>query len=500
MFLTGGRYNLKRMSFKLFLVVTVQFSMFSSHVFAQESTYTLSDVIKLAQKQSPDALAIYNKFRESYWQYKYFKADYLPSIAANIVIPEINRSVQQINVGGTPTFVSQNYVNSSFTGILNQNIGLTGGSFYVNSGLKRLDVLKDSTSDRSFLSTPIIVGLNQPIFAYNDLRWNRKIEPVIYEESQREYLSDIEEVSIKAINLFFDVLAAQTAYNISETNQKNNDTLYKISKGRYELGRIAENEVLQMELNKLNADLSLKQASINKDAAMFKLVSFLSLSEGSRLDLVLPTDLDTSTVDEKKAWELAQKYGQDPLTIQRQTLQAERDLKQAKGNAGISSNLFVQYGLNKNAVDLNKVYQDPETQEQLRFGIQIPIIDWGKSHGQIETAKARQNLSTARITQQKTDFEQNVYLRASRYNLQASQVQISKQAEEIGRRRYFIAKQRFLIGKIGIADLNIAQLDKDASGKAFIESLRDYWVAKYRLNQIALYNFSTGQPLKLPAN
>ena len=68
-----------------------------------------------------------------------------------------------------------------------------------------------------------------------------------YEESKRSYLEEMENVSQQASQLYFNLLVAQIDNDIQLKNKANNDTLYRISKGRYNLGKIAENELLQME-------------------------------------------------------------------------------------------------------------------------------------------------------------------------------------------------------------------------------------------------------------
>ena len=46
-----------------------------------EYTLTLEEVINLAQDQSLDAIRTKNTFLSSYWQYRTYKANYLPSLS-----------------------------------------------------------------------------------------------------------------------------------------------------------------------------------------------------------------------------------------------------------------------------------------------------------------------------------------------------------------------------------------------------------------------------------
>ncbi|HQV01611.1 MAG TPA: TolC family protein, partial [Bacteroidia bacterium] len=67
---------------------------------------------------------------------------------------------------------------------------------------------------------------------------------MLYEESKRQYAEDLEAVSVLASERFFNLLIAEIRVRIESLNLANNDTLFQIAKGRYNLGRIAENELL----------------------------------------------------------------------------------------------------------------------------------------------------------------------------------------------------------------------------------------------------------------
>ena len=88
----------------------------------------------------------------------------------------------------------------------------------------------------------------QPINGYSELKWDKKIEPLKFEQSKLQYLNTMERVSQRAVDYFFDLALAQINLEIAEKNKANSDTLYQIALGRYQLGTIAENELLQLEL------------------------------------------------------------------------------------------------------------------------------------------------------------------------------------------------------------------------------------------------------------
>lgn len=74
----------------------------------------------------------------------------------------------------------------------------------------------------------------------------------------------------------------------------------------------------------------------------------------------------------------------------------------------------------------------------------------------------------------------------------------AKRADEIAEKRYMITKSRYLDGKIGVLDLNVATEERDKATRSYISSLRNFWVAYYTLRSLTLYDFETNQPLPTP--
>jgi len=56
---------------------------------------TLDEVIHIAQDQSLQAILAKHRFRGSYWQYRTFKAKYLPHLTLSSTIFNFDRSIKQ---------------------------------------------------------------------------------------------------------------------------------------------------------------------------------------------------------------------------------------------------------------------------------------------------------------------------------------------------------------------------------------------------------------------
>ena len=87
---------------------------------AQDQTTELSlkQVIEIARMESPDAQTARHSFRSAYWNYKYYRANYLPSLSLTSD-PNLNRAINKITMGdGSVKFVEQNLLNTDLTCLL----------------------------------------------------------------------------------------------------------------------------------------------------------------------------------------------------------------------------------------------------------------------------------------------------------------------------------------------------------------------------------------------
>ena len=471
--------------------------LFNGKLHSQNVTeeLTFDEVILLARQQSPDAIMAKHRFRANYWQYRTYKADYLPNLSLGATFPEYSRAIKKYqNADGTYTYVEDNVNYSTLNLNLRQNVGFTGGQIFASSNLVRTDELNGGSF--SYLSTPLSIGYSQPVLFYNEYRWQKKIEPLKYEEAKKNYISSLEEVSLKAVNYFFDLALAQQNIQVAKINYSNADTLYKIAKGRYNIGTIAENELMQMELSLLNAGSSLNSAMVDLEVKKFQLRSFLGFNEKVDLALIIPKEIPELTIDVDQAMGIATENNPDIISFERQLIEARRDVAKARSERGLQADLFASIGYTQQSGDLSTVYVNPQDQQRVTLGLQIPILDWGLSKGKYRMAQSSQEVIKTTVDQARTDFTQSVFLNVMQFNLQDDQLKIAAKSDTIAQRRYDLTKQRFLIGKVDVLDLNVALSEKDVAKINYISALRRYWADFYTIRRITLFDFVNNQSLE----
>ena len=461
-----------------------------------ERLLSLNEVIDMAVHKSPRAIMARHTFRASYWSFRSYKANYLPSLTLNSTPFDLNRSYESITIDdGSDQFVERRSMTNSGSLEISQRVAPTGGNLYLSSSLERVQLLTGNKTT-TYLIAPIRIGYRQPLVTYNAYRWERKIEPLKYKEAERNYLLTLEEISRMAISYFFDLALAQINKEISETNFHNNDTLYKIAEGRYNMGTIAKDELLQMELSYLTSRKAFNEADLNLRVARFNLKSFLGLTDEKSLSLVIPSEIPKFKINVDTALHYAHEQHPKMLSLKRQRIEANRDVAEARAENLFNANLNATLGLNKFSEGLDNAFNNLENSQMVSVGVSIPILDWGVGKGRYEMAKSQRELSLVNIEQEQVDFDQEVYLEVARFNMQDEQLLIAAKSDTIAQIRYNITKQRFKVGKVSILDLNVALQEKDVSRRDYIAALRDFWQNYYRIRGYTLYNFKRKQKIE----
>ena len=476
------------------LLLAVQFTV-KSQSEVEIKTLTLAEVIEVAHEQSLMALMSRHQFRSSYWAFRSYQASTRPGLTLEGTLPSLTMATESvIQPDGTEEFVDRSFMNTSLDLQLNQNIPLTGGRVFVSSQLQRNDNFGEEPPT-NYLTYPVTIGIMQPINGYNDFKWDKKIEPMKYEAAKLQYLNTMERVSQQSVRYFFDLALAQINLEVALKNMANSDTLYQIATGRYQLGTIAENDLLDMELSRLNSETSLNEATIDLELRRSRLRSFLGFNEKVSLELILPKEVPNIEIVYERALEEAKANNPEILQMEQQLIEAERAVAEARSQKGIRGDLFAQFGLSGVDEDLPSAYTNLERQQRVEVGVRVPILDWGQGKGRYRMAQSAEEVVKMDVSQSIIDFDENIFLQVMQFNLQDDQVRIATKADTIADLRYEVTKQRFLIGKIDVLNLNTALDDKDVARRGYVEALRNYWNYYYDLRGLTLFDWQKGVKL-----
>jgi outer membrane protein TolC len=464
---------------------------------------TLRQTLTMARDHSPSALVAIHRYRTSYWQFVTFKADYRPNLRLATDPIDWTRSVElQTLPIGVDAFVPHSQANSKASLELSKVVTFTGGEITLSSQLSRLQALQGQellgTIPTSYSATPVQLSYSQPILAFNSYKWNLRIEPRRFSEARQGLVEDLENVEANAMAYFFDLSTAQVTLSDAETERAHTETLLTVARKRFDQHKAPENDVLQAELADLNADLRLTRARVDVEWKRQRLGTFLGLGDDPDFDLVPALDVPTPEVNLDVAVAEARRNRPTAMAWDRTLLEAERSVAQAHASRG-STWLNASYGLARTSEEFQDAYRgEPTTDQQVSLSISVPIVDWGRTAASVAVAESQREVTRRQVDQAKADFDRDVYLRVSQFQIQERQLELSARADSVGERRYQLTRDRYVSGEGDLNSVNIAQTEKDNARRGYLDALRSYWFAYYDVRRATLYDFERGVPIRPP--
>ncbi|HEY9450005.1 MAG TPA: TolC family protein, partial [Gemmatimonadaceae bacterium] len=457
---------------------------------------TLRDAITIARERGLAGEAARSARAAARWRNRAFGARRLPQLSLDGRLPDYNRAIiPVIQPGGETQFRTQSQTLSALNLRLSQVVPLTGGRVFLSSGLTRVDQ-SGSTLGRLWQSTPVLIGLTQDIFRPNSLAWDSREQSLDAEIAERQYREAREDVAIATASAFFDLYAARVDLDNATTNVAVNDTLYTLSQGRYQVGKIGENDLLQSELALLRARTALDGARLDHSRALAALKLLLHVPADTALEIAAPVDVPIMQVDTAVAVAEALRNRSQLRTFELQKVQAHRRVNEARLSSGLGATITATAGFNQTAPLLGDAYHSLLDQQQLTVSVAMPLIQWGARHADIEAARAEERRVASTNEAARESTAQEAHFAALQFTQAERLLALSAKSDTVGSKRFEVAKNRYVIGKIGINDLYVAQSEKDAALESYVRALRDYWLSYFRLRRLTLYDFAAGQRIE----
>jgi outer membrane protein TolC len=470
--------------------------MLSAGPLAAQEPITLARAIELAQQQGYQARAAAATREAARYRDRAFYSRLMPQISVGGFLPQYNRSIIQVlQPDGSTLFRPQDQVNATMSMTLSQRLPLTGGEFFVTSSLARLQ-LSGQQSSRTYSSTPVLFGLRQDLRRPNASGWDRREQPIRSEVAERQYLEAREDVAIQTAALFFDAYAARVALNNATKNAAVNDTLYTLNKGRYEVGRIGENDLLQSELALLRARTSLDGARLEQDRAMAALRLALNLPATEPLEIMVVSSVPEFEADTARAVVEALKNRASVSDVELQEIQSRRRVTEAKLASGIGATIQASYGYNATGPEASQAYENLQEARAFSLSLSVPLLQWGSHKETVRAAEADRDrvVNQGRSTLEQT--AQDAHFAALQLSQARRNLTLSAKGDTVAAKRFEVALNRYVIGRITIDNLYVAQNEKDQALSNFVQALRGYWQAYYRLRRLTLYDFAAGEQIR----
>ena len=465
---------------------------------AAQQPLTLEQAVDLARTGGPAARTARAARDASRYRNQAFRSRLLPQLSLGSVVPTYNYNRSIIPVlqpDGSTLFRPQQQTNAMLNLELSQKLPLTGGDLFISSALARLTV-SGQQSLQSWSSAPVSIGLRQDVLRPNVAAWDRREQAALADRNEGLYLETLEDIALRTTDLFFDVYAARVALDNAVTNAAVNDTLYRLNTGRFEVGKIGENDLLQSELALLRARTTLEGARLEYDRSTAALRLALAVPAGAPLEIAVPRSVPEFEVDTAGAVAAAIRNRALVSDVEWQEVQARRRVTDAKLATGIGATVQASYGLNATAPAASLVYRDLLEARQFSVSLQVPLMQWGAHREGVQAAEAdRERVETqTRATVEEAAYE--AHFAALELSQARRDVALRAKADTVAGKRFEVAYNRYVIGRITIDNLYIAQTEKDQALTQFVQALRSYWRAYYQLRRLTLFDFAAGRPIQ----
>jgi len=452
--------------------------------------------VQLANDSSLSAFRAKNSYMASHWEYRSFKADRLPSLSLYLTPVSYNRdytrrydSEQNIDI-----YRRQQSLYSYGNLAAQQNLDITGGTFFIDSELGYIRNLGEQTYSQ-FSSVPIRVGYRQDLIGYNPFKWEKRIAPVKYEKAQKELIHQLEQTAETATGYFFDLAMAQAEYELAVENLASSDTLYRIGEQKHKIASIGQADLLTLKLDRVNAQNSLQNAEINLKRTMFALAAYLNLEKDTRITLKLPGYPREVIITEEEALMLAKENNPQYLDSEQQILQSEQTVERAKIESWFNAGLSASVGFNQVAESFRNAYRDPLQQDIVSLTLSIPLVDWGVRKGRYNMAKS--NLNITRLTAQENEIrlEEDVIMTVGDFTIQQHLIRSAEEAMELAKLAYEQTRERFIIGKADINSLTLSTNRRQEAQRNYISALKNYWQSYFKIRKLTLFDFEKRTPI-----
>lgn len=462
---------------------------------------SLNEAIKIARTQSVQALESRQSFISAYWAYRSYKASRLPSlnVYGNLMNFDRSLNLMQSYEDGHFKYVATNSLQNSIGLQISQNVTFTGGILSVYTDLARIDQFGMDKSI-TWYSQPITVSYYQPLFSYNQFKWDKIIEPKEYERAKRRYIEAMEQITINVVMAYNSLVLAQVNNKIATENYENTNTMLKVAREREKLGTVSRDELLQLELRILNDSIYINESSIAIREAQMTLNSILGLDESVEVIPQIDEYLPSIHIDYQQVLEKSFENSSFNINNEINMLNAQSAVARAKASRGLSMTLNAKFGLSQTSDDFKGAYTNPLDQEIVGLTFSIPIYDWGLGKGKVEEAKAAQEVIRAQVQQSENDYRREVFTAVSQFNKQNQQCTISKRAMLIAQERYGLIMDKFRNGNASVLELNTAQNESNNAYQKYIRDITDFWTYYYELRKCSLYDFIQGEDIDVDFN
>ena len=456
-------------------------------------TLNMQQVVELAQENSISAMSNRNSFAASYWSFRSYRAQLLPSLSLNAGLFNFNRSLVQLqdyNTGAISYRANYN-MNNDVSLNFRQNIPWTGGTVSLSTSLQRLDQYSPARLT-TYYAQPVYLTYTQSLWGFNQFKWSKETEPKQYEIAKRQYIENMEQLSQTTISLFWSCVSSKENYERALKSFEEGKRLFEAGQTRFAMGTITRDQLMQIEVRVLNDSLNLSNSRVNLRTTMNRLCSYIGYQENTELNLIIDYEIPDVTLDYNDVLERALQNSSFRLRQEVQYVQADENVARAKANRGLSASLNTRFGMSGSADKLGDTFVQLKDQEVIGVSLNIPILDWGQGRGRVRMAEAQAQTTRNQLEQSMIDYRQDLYTQVVQFNDQRSQCEIARRAADLADESYELALKNFGNGSMTMTQLDQLKDKRDQAVSSYLSKVAGFWNSYFGIRRATLYDYISG--------
>lgn len=464
---------------------------------AQTVELTLKNTIDKAQETSLDIFRAQYMYLVREMDHQDFLSELKPRLNLQFVPFNYNRSiVEEYNselMKYDPVEIQR--LTSQYNLGINQKVGFTGGNVNIYSSLMRSQRFGGNAGNNlDYISTPVSISYRQNFSRINEYKWKSKIEPLKFEQAKLEFLEKQEGIAVKAVNLFFSLLTAQMNLDIAHLNRENANSLIDMGRKREKIGSISVDELLNLELKKVNADINVEQARNELENARLDFCEFLELPVNTEIRCIAPETVRLTYIEPRQAQQLVIKNNPDSHYLEQKLLEVQKQVSAAKHNK-YDISMEAGIGWNQNREHFSEAYTDLLDRQNFRVSLNIPIIDWQENKRRVERTILNEQL-TKKENRKIIDLLMiEVTKTVNEFNIKHSELNSAARADTISKSAYEATQQLFSLGKANVIAINEAYRAMYSARNQYFNALSNYWFYYYTLRKLCLFDFEKNSDL-----
>lgn len=475
----------------------------------------LAGAVEVALDRS---FAIY-QLQQNHLQFAYSLESVRRSLRTNVRLtssglPNISQRIipQLIGVPPELSYLRSNTMAANLQLLATQPL-ITDGLVYFSAGMNGNQGIQDLPNDLQSKNRSIqpfaVLGFNQPLFQYNQIKGDLRENELSFEQIRLRYTED-EVIQINRVTRdFYSLFQQQRQVEIQAENYR--QAGINLATGRRQYQSARSNEVgvltLRVEQSRSLSDLESAKTELERRRYVFNRAMGLPIETVVWVESAL--EYEPIAVDQALALERARQNRSD---VRQAEIQLERDELQLRETSSFGKpdlELSASYALTGNSnlgalgygdswadhlsTSLDADNRSPFTNIQMTLS--LPIFDWGYNASRVQRQIAVIQEQERRIAEIEADLAVTVINSIRAVEGAMRQMEILEEQLQIAQTSYTISQQQYGRGNITLTELLRAQDDWNTTQDRHLQAMIDYEMAKADLKEITMWDWETNQPV-----